>query len=334
MEANIPTPQEIQTGQAESAKDRLAEAKAKFDELLQKQRGTPAPEPAAKAPEPEKAEAKEPEPEAKEEAAPPPKAVKSPETEKLRNKLLLAGNPKRAVDSLDDEEVVEWWKRQEDRERTAALALQRASDLERQLNEATGKKTEEPQGVPTEVESDLEDVEDALKDQFGEDESKALILALRAVVDPLRKENEAIKAVIAEAQKTGRAQLEQRNRDRLAKELPAIKESQAAWNAVQREAQERFTREPAKYASPDEAYSEAFQELYGAVLPAKSAATDEPDTGKAKARISASSHTPPATQKAPKRSTPADAARAAFTHLLNNPGDTDGARRAYGSLTA
>lgn len=331
MEAN--TPEAIVAAQAEQAepqKDRLAESKAKFEELLAKRREADKPQ----KPEPVKAEAEE-----KEEVAPPaPEPAKasgkSPEVEKLRNKLLLAGNPKRAVESLDDDEVGEWWKRQEERERATSLALQRASDLERQLQEATGKKTEEPQAVPTSVESDLEDLEDSLKDQFGEDESKALISVLRAVVDPIRKENDQIKAVIMEAQKNGRAQLEQRNRDRLAKDLPALKESTVAWNAVQREAQERFTREPAKYASPDEAYSEAFKDLYGAVLPAKSSAPDEVETGKAKARIAASAHTPPSSQKSQRRSTPADASRAAFLHLQKNPGDTDGARRAYGSLLA
>ncbi len=318
--------------QGEPQKDRLAESKAKFEELLAKRREADKPK-EPEEPEPPKAEAEE----KKEEAAPPKPEqakAKNPEIEKLRNKLLLAGNPKRAVESLDDDEVGEWWKRQEERERTASLALQRASDLERQLQEATGKKTEEPQAVPTSAAPDLEDLEEALTDQFGEDESKALISVLRAVVDPIRKENDQIKAVIMEAQKNGRAQLEQRNRDRLAKELPALKESTAAWSAIQREAQERFTREPAKYASPDEAYSEAFKDLYGAVLPAKSSTPDAEAEGKAKARISASAHTPPSSQKSTKRSTPADASRAAFLHLQKNPGDTEGARRAYGSLLA
>lgn len=333
MEANIPDPNATPTPQA--SQQVLADAKAKFEALLASRRG-PAPE------EPKAEEAAPKEPEEKEEPAkeaapapaPEPVKAKSPEVEKLRNKLLLAGNPKRAVESLDDEEVAEWWKRQEERERTAALALQRASDLERQLKEATDTEPEEPQGVPTSDTSDLNAIAASLSDQFGEDEAKAIVSVLKAVIDPIRKENEAIKAVIQEAQKNGRAQLEQRNRDRLAKELPALKESGAAWNAIQREAQERFAKEPSKYASPDEAYSEAFQELYGAVLPAKGSATDEPDTGKAKARIAASSHTAPSSQKGTKKITPVDAARAAFVHLTKNPGDTDGARRTYGQLLA
>lgn len=331
MEAN--TPEAIVAShltQGEPQKDRLAESKAKFEELLAKRREADKPK-EPEEPEPPKAEAEE----KKEEAAPPKPEqakAKSPEIEKLRNKLLLAGNPKRAVESLDDDEVGEWWKRQEERERTADLALKRASALEKQLEEFTSKN-EEPQAVPTSS-LDLEELEASLSDQFGEDESKALISVLRAVVDPIRKENDQIKAVIMEAQKNGRAQLEQRNRDRLAKELPALKESTAAWSAIQREAQERFTREPAKYASPDEAYSEAFKDLYGAVLPAKSSTPDAEAEGKAKARISASAHTPPSSQKSTKRSTPADASRAAFLHLQKNPGDTEGARRAYGSLLA
>lgn len=332
MEANIPDPTTPPTPQASSQV--LADAKAKFEALLASRR-SPAPEEpkAEEAPTEEAPKAEEPTKEAAPPAAEPVKA-KSPEVEKLRNKLLLAGNPKRAVESLDDEEVAEWWKRQEERERTAALALQRASDLERQLKEATDNEPEEPQGVPTSDTSDLNAIAASLSDQFGEDEAKAIVSVLKAVIDPLRKENEAIKAVIQEAQKNGRAQLEQRNRDRLAKELPALKESSAAWNAIQRDAQERFAKEPSKYASPDEAYSEAFQELYGAVLPAKGSATDEPDTGKAKARIAASSHTAPSSQKGAKKITPVDAARAAFVHLTKNPGDTDGARRTYGQLLA
>lgn len=332
MEANTPDPTATPTPQA--SQQILADAKAKFEALLASRRG-PAPEEpkAEEAPAEEAPKAEEPTKETAPPAAEPVKA-KSPEVEKLRNKLLLAGNPKRAVESLDDEEVAEWWKRQEERERTAALALQRASDLERQLKEATDTEPEEPQGVPTSDTSDLNAIAASLSDQFGEDEAKAIVSVLKAVIDPIRKENEAIKAVIQEAQKNGRAQLEQRNRDRLAKELPALKESSAAWNAIQRDAQERFAKEPSKYASPDEAYSEAFQELYGAVLPAKSAATDEPDTGKAKARIAASSHTAPSSQKGAKKITPVDAARAAFVHLTKNPGDTDGARRTYGQLLA
>jgi hypothetical protein len=328
MEANIPTPNETPTPQAE--KNALDEAKAKFAELLASQRSQTA---AKEEPASEPAKAEEP----KEEPAPAPaeKKAKSPEVEKLRNKLLLAGNPKRAVESLDDEEVAEWWKRQEERERTAALALQRASDLERQLKEqATDEEPEEPQGVPTSDESDLEEIAASLSDQFGEDEAKALVSVLKTVIEPLRRENSEIKAIIAEAQKSGRAQLEQRNRDRLAKELPALKSSDAAWNAIQREAQERFAKEPKKYASPDEAYSESFKELYGSVLPAKSEAPDEDDTGKAKARIAASSHTTPALKSTPKKASPREADQAAFRHLMKNPGDTDGARRAYGSLLA
>lgn len=332
MEANIPDPNATPTPQA--SQQVLADAKAKFEALLASRRGPAPEEPKAEEAAPEEAKKEEPAKEAAPAPAPEPVKAKSPEVEKLRNKLLLAGNPKRAVESLDDEEVAEWWKRQEERERTAALALQRASDLERQLKEATDTEPEEPQGVPTSDQSDLNAIAASLSDQFGEDEAKAIVSVLKAVIDPIRKENEAIKAVIQEAQKNGRAQLEQRNRDRLAKDLPALKESGAAWNAIQREAQERFAKEPSKYASPDEAYSEAFQELYGAVLPAKSAATDEPDTGKAKARIAASSHTAPSSQKGTKKITPVDAARAAFVHLTKNPGDTDGARRTYGQLLA
>ncbi len=330
MEENLPEATPTIQEQAKSPEDSLAQAKAKFQELLDKQRGKSAEAPKAAEPAQEAAPATE---EPKQEAAPPAKA-KSPEVEKLRNKLLLAGNPKRAVESLDDDEVSEWWKRQEERERTASLALQRASDLEKQLaSKATSTQPEEPQGVPTSESLDLDEIADSLTDQFGEDEAKVLTAALKGLIEPLRKENDQIKAIIAEAQKQGRAQLEQRNRDRLSKDLPALKGNSLAWTAIQREVAERVTREPQRYASPEEAYDDVFKGMYGDILSAQKPAPDV-DDGKAKARISASSHTPPSTQRAPKSRTPADAARAAFNHLLKNPGDKDGARNVFGHLTA
>ena len=332
------TPEEIKAAATEPVDEkkpdnRLSEAKAKFAELLQKQQAATAPkEPAEEAP----AEAQESKEEPKAEAAPEKEKPKARDAgvEKLRNKLLLAGNPKRAVESLDDEEVSEWWKRQEERERTAALALQRASDLEKQLAQKAAGQDEEPLGVPTSDEPDLDELTSSLTEQFGEDEAKALTGAMKAILSPVLKENAEIKRVIAEAQRMGREQTDSKNRSRLAKELPALKESDAAWKSIQRDAHERYNREPQKYASPDEAYSEAFQELYGAVLPAKGSSPDEADSGKAKARIAASSHSAPNSQKAPKSYRPVDAARAAFDHLLKNPGDKDGARNVFGRLTA
>lgn len=332
MEANLPEATPTIQEQAKSPEDSLAQAKAKFRELLDKQRGK-APEPAKPAePAAEAEPAATPEP--KEEAAPPAKA-KSPEVEKLRNKLLLAGNPKRAVESLDDDEVAEWWKRQEERERTASLALQRASDLEKQLaSKATSQEPEEPQGVPTSEALDLDEIADSLTDQFGEDEAKVLTATLKGLIEPLRKENDQIKAIIAEAQKQGRAQLEQRNRDRLSKDLPALKENSMAWNAVQREVSERVAREPQRYASPEEAYDDVFKGIYGDILSAQKPTTPVADDGKAKARIAASGLTPPSSQRTPKARTPAEAGRAAFDHLLKNPGDKDGARSVFQRLTA
>lgn len=320
QKAEVPVP-----GQAAPAtsKDPLAEHKAKFAELLEKSKR----EPDLNAPVKKAAKESDSAPESVPAPEPDEKPKRSPEVEKLRNKLLLAGNPKRAVESLDDDDVVEWWKKQEERERTAALALQRASELEKLASEKATSKPE-PQGVPTD-ELDLDEVESELADQFGEDEAKVLSRALRQLVEPLRKQQHDLAAVIDAARKEGEKQISKTNRERLAEKLPMLKENDRAWEVITAQAREAITKDPQKFTSAAEAFDDAFQALYGDVA-AKEPTASQKDDAKVKARISESGVTAPNTQKRAKAFTPIDAHRAAFEHLLKNADDVEGARKTYG----
>lgn len=324
-------------GQPPSSKeDPLVAARAKFQELLEKQksevdlskpiagkdeRTTPSgSKPKKPAPEPEE-EAEEPE-----KAAAPPK--RSSESEKLRAKLLLAGNPKKAIESLSDEEVGEWWKKQEERERSAALAIQRASELEKLVPKETAKPAEPQAGVPTDG-FDLDEIKAQLSDQFGEEEAGVLTKVLSSVLDPLQKENREIKAILERARQTGIDEIVKRNRARLSEKMPAFKEDGPAWQFFNETVKARLDKDPSKYSSAEEVFDDVFQGLYGAMLAAK---TDPPEDDKAKekARIAASAHSQPASSKRQRVSTPLDAHRAAFEHLVKNADDTEGARKAYG----
>ena len=324
----------------------LADAKAKFNELLAKQKAEPdlnevkfegQETPSGKRGKPAKAPQKAaapPEPEEAEEATPEEKpAQKAPEkrseADKLRAKLLLAGNPKRAIESLSDDEVGEWWKKQEEREQATALALQRASDLEKRLPKETTSQESEPQaGVPTD-ELDLDELKASLVDQFGEEEAGTLAKVLSAAIEPLRKENSEIRTILENARRQGIEQIEKSNRARLGEKLDMLKESDRAWKILNAAAHEEFKRDSKRFTSPEAVYDEVFDGIYGELLTEKAPAPSK-DEAEEKARIAAASHTPPASTKRQRSLRPEDAHRAAYEHLAKNPDDTEGARRVYG----
>lgn len=319
-----------QLAPVESDKTRsLAEARAKFNQLLEKQKTSAPAKSSEEAKEPEEAKAKE--DEAKEVEKPEP-VKRAPEAEKLRAKLLLAGNPKKAVEALSDDELSEWWKKQEEREQAVRLSLQRTSELEKQLEKSKAAVKSEPlAGVPTD-DTDLEDISADLSDQFGQEESAALVKALKAMTDPLRKENEQIKAILDQARKTGVESISKKNRDRLAEKLSFLKDNDKAWAQVRSLTEQAINSNPGVYETPEAAFDSVFSDLYGDVLSELDNAKKASDPKTVKARISASI---PETSKAVKRdkeSTSKDAARAAYLHLQKNPGDVDGARREFGRL--
>jgi len=306
-------------------KDPLAEAKAKFEELVAKQKAEPdLSKPVKKAMTSPK---EKPKVEVEEEEEEEEKPEKPAELTGTRQRLVLAGIPRKLVESLNDSEVGEVWKKQEEREQTAARALQRASELEKQLQEKTTSKSEPDNGVPTD-ELDLEEVASDLSDQFGEEESKAIAKTLAKLVQPLREENARISKVIDDARRMGEEQTAKSQRARLADKLPMLKDNDRAWESIVTEVRSLVGKDPKKFASVEAAFDDVFDGRYGEIL----TATPEPaqDDSKTKAKVAAGAMTSPTARKTQKTFTSMDAHRAAFKHLQENPDDTDGAKRAYG----
>jgi len=314
--------------------DPLAAHKAAFEKLLASRKAEPSnqiaslPENSEKKEEPVETKAEEDKPKEEESAKSSKKATA--DGEKLRAKLLLAGTPKRIIDSLSDEEAGEWWKKQEERERTAAASIQRVAELERKLSETASKQSEPVEVPPDEL--DLEEATERLTAQFGEDEGKALVDVLQSLIAPIQTENKAIKELIETARKRGLDDISKRNRTRLAKQLPALKDNADAWQSIERTVQDTWQKDPQKYSSAEEVFDDVFQRLYGALIPPEPEPAPSKDLAKEKARIEASAVTAPGSQKRERIHSPMDAHRAAFTHLLKNADDVEGAQRAFTRL--
>lgn len=249
-----------------------------------------------------------------------------PELERIKAKLLLAGNPKKAIESLSESELGEWWKRQEQRERDASIALQRASEAEKKLAAYSETADDsEPNGVPAD-DSDLAAVRKDLSDQFGEEEGAALHKALLKAISPIKEENARIRQVISDARDRGVKMTVEKNRARLAEKLPFLRDNEEAWSILRDRVVQTFEKEPSKYSSPEEAFDSVATALYGHV---EKSAPVERDMAKEKARIAASSVTPPSDSKRDRVYSSRDAHKQAFKHLLKNPGDVEGAKRSY-----
>lgn len=336
-------PQEGKGGEGEAPKqadpkaDRLAEVRAKFDEVLRKQRELSGeapeekPKRAAKKKEPKPATEAAPEkaqaaPESEETPEEAPKPKRDPEVDRLRRKLRLTGTPEKAIESLSDAEVREWWETVEERERSAALALERASRAEKELKgkaETTAKS--EPLGVPTDG-PDLDAIARDLADQFGEDEAGTILKALKKLVSPLQEELGTIKQVFGEARERTAKQIADTNRKRLSEQLPDLAKNDRAWDNLNEFVLEAFEDDPSRYATSEEAYDDAFQTIYGGVL-ASIKKTKESDFSDDAEEVSASDLTPPRAKSKPRAQTPEEAAFAVFKHLRSEPGDVDGAKR-------
>lgn len=301
----------------------LSEAKAAFEKLLEDQK--------AKKPKAEKKPAQEAvrfSEDAEEEKDEPEKPK---ELTGLRQRLALAGLPRKAIEQLDDQEVADAWKKQEERESAKDAAIQRAAELEKQLApKATSGKSEPQAGVPTD-ELDLDDVVSELSAQFGEDESKALAGVLAKMLAPLQQENAQIKAVLQAARDKGIQDISASNRERLSERLPSLKENDKAWKTIHDLAVSASEKSPTKHTSPAGYFDEVFESLYGDVLKAlaeKDAPDPSEEVARERAKLKASAVTVPSAQKRERALTPEEQSRRAFRHLYRHEGDVEGARRA------
>lgn len=311
--------------------DRLSAAKAAFDNLLasQKANETPDVKAAQKAAEAVRAKEKAP-PKAKVETKPQaPAAPKAdPESEKLRTKLRLAGHPQKAIESLSNDEVREWWTLQEQRERDNAEVRERAAALQRSMKGEATSEPEPDKGVPT-GDLDLDDIAEDLKAQFGEDEAGALRRALETLMTPIVNRVHLLEGVIRKAQEKGKASIVEANRSRLSEKVPLFKDNDRAWSIVQSQVEAAFAKDPASYSSVEAAFDDFAEALYPDAFAEKAPEVEEDRSEALKARIAAAAPTPPKAQKSTTKATPIDAAYMAFKVLDRDPDDLEGARRAF-----
>jgi len=261
------------------------------------------------------------------------KPAKSGEMDRLRAKLLLSGAPKAAVETLSDDDVREWNRNQEERERDRQAAFDRAAAAEKKLAETTSKTPEPTKGVPTE-ELDLEDIASQLATQFGEDEGGLFMKALQAVTAPLLTRIGEMETVLNDARKRGVETISKTNRERLSEKLPFLAESDEAWKVLHDLVEADFKSNPSAYKSAEEGFDKRFEQLYGPLVPAhieevelESEAEDKADQ---RAQIAASAPTPPNVTKREKKLSPEQAAYAVFKHLDSGDAeDIEGARRIW-----
>jgi hypothetical protein len=309
--------------------DRLAAHKAAFAELLasSKANETPDIKAAQKAAEAVRAadKAEKAQPKQKVEAKAP---QRDPEHEKLRTKLRLAGHPQKAIESLSDQEVREWWTLQEQRERDNAEVRERAAALQRATKGEATSQPEPDDGVPTGA-LDLDDIAEELKAQFGEDEAGALRRALETLMTPIVNRVHQLEGVIQKAQEKGKASIVESNRSRLSEKVPHLKDNDRAWSIVQSQVEAAFAKDPASYPSAEAAFDDFAQALFPDAYVEREAEPEEEKSEALKARIAAAAPTPPKSQKSTKKATPVDAAYMAFRVLDKDPDDLEGARRAF-----
>jgi len=334
---NVPgAGKEAKEGTPEKRDEGMEKARAAFDALLKKQKEAAGdleekvakkPKKVSKpAPEGEEKAAKAPEPETAPVEAAQPK--RDPEIDRLRRKLRLTGTPEKAIESLSDAEVREWWETVEERERSTALALERASKAEKQLGDKQTTAKSEPMGVPTDG-PDLEAIARELADQFGEDEAGSLLKALKQLVEPLQEKVGFFERSFSEARERTEKQIADLNRKRLAEKIPSLAENDRSWDIIHEGVLAAIEDEPTKYKSVDAAYDDVFEALYGSVLATGKQRAEEDEAADDIEEVSSADLTPPRTKSRPRSATPEEAAFAAWKQLQESPGDVEGAKRAF-----
>jgi hypothetical protein len=330
-ELTAPDPRELASTEPNEKTQSLAEARAKFEEILAKRRAEDSDEePKAK---PEK-KAKAPAKPAKAAQEEPPK--EDPETKRYRAKLALAGYPEKAMESLSGDDLREWWQKVEERESAQAKALERASVAEKKLKALTETAgDEEPKkGVPT-SDPDLEEIAAELADQFGESEAGVFLKALHKLTEPLQAKVNDLEGIIRAAQSKGVEDISAKNRNRLSESWPHLKDNDRAWSIVQQQVLDGFKADPSRWKTPEAAFDDVIEGLYGGLEKptngngAHDSSEDEDETADLKDKIAASAPSTSERKGKPRPLTPMDAAKAAYKVLLQDPDDVVSASRAY-----
>lgn len=313
-EAAVATPE----GGAQEA-DILAEHRALFEKIKAGKKPTEVTKEAKKEP-PKKAEKPAEEPKAEE--APKPKV--STRVQRIRDSLEKEGVSKKALDALDDDEVVEFWEREETRNEASR-------SLHRELQEAKA-----PKAPPPEPEKDTseDDVMAALVEQFGESEAKAIAKIMVAREKALDKRIASLESMLEKARESGQRKIIEDNRERLAERLPTLADNDKAWGHIERAVLAAFKENAQAYDSAEDAFDAIFEDLYGDM--AKPEAKQEEEEPKTEAKngedlksaIEASAPSLPGKSQSERRLSAYEKHRKVFNHLKKHPDDVAGAMKA------
>lgn len=210
-----------------------------------------------------------------------------------------------------------------------AKKAEKPSEIEA-LKAEIAKLTERltPKEKPAERQQQTADFEAAqaeLAEHFGEDEGQILGKVLKGLLAPREERIASLENMIQRAIESTNKKAGKSNRARISKDYPHLAENDRAWQAIENEAKRLAS--DGEYDSPEDAFDDVVQALYGEVK-----AKAEEDAEEVASRIAASTMTQPSSAKRERKATKEQKALALFNHLLKNPDDIGGAKRAAQSL--
>lgn len=254
----------------------------------------------------------------------PAKPKSSPRIQKIRTSLEAEGVSKKALDALDDDEVLEFWEREEVRNEASR-------SLHRELEESKKPKAPPPEPVK---DTTLEDITAELSEQFGETEAAALAKVILSREQGYKGRIEALESMLNQARESGQKKIIQDNRDRLAERLPTLAENDKAWGHIERAVLAAFQENAKAYDSAEDAFDAIFEDLYGDVALHEEAKEEPKETEEAKngedlkSAIEASAPSLPGKSQSERRMSAFEKHRKVFNHLKKHPDDVAGAMKA------
>lgn len=180
---------------------------------------------------------------------------------------------------------------------------------------------EKPAEKPKQQSADFDAVQAHLAEHFGDEEGQILGKVLKDLIAPREERIASLEGMIQRAIEKTNKKAGKNNRARISKDYPHLAENDRAWQAIENEAKRLAS--DGEYDSPEDAFDDVVQALYGEVK-----AKAEEDAEEVASRIAASTMTQPSSAKRERKPTKEQKALAVFNHLLKNPDDIGGARRA------
>lgn len=263
-----------------------------------------------------------------------PKVDETPESKKAREFLKLkASAPSTAIDSLTPSEATEWAASLAKNEADVQRAFLDRAELQKEVEglKEAATKSEPTSAVPAD-DVDFGDLETRLSEHLGDEAGKTIAETFKQTLTPYQARIDQLEATIQQAREENTQKISETNRERVGKKVERLKESDRAWQAVEREVIAMATEaKPGEFSSVESMFDEAVKVLYGDnVFEPKKPVEDVEEK---KARIKSASPETQSRKPAPRKLSPKESDLEVFKHLEKNPGDIRGAQR-VGKVTA